>query len=335
MFLGIIAFILVIYILKTQSDFVLPIVIAALLARLFEPSISWLHAKGAPKGVGLLLTLLGAGVLMAGVSLLIGVCGQQIAEILPVYSEKANEMLHGISTNVVAMMTRLGSDPGSLDLRHSIDPSTIVSIITSSFGSALGAVSTSVLVLFMMLMIIVGTDSILKGIKAGYGEEKLRRTEEFMTSVDSKVQKFLISKTMVNLITGTLTYIILSLFGLDLAFVFAVLTFFLSYIPAIGGLVAQILPMAMAFLQFDSSGKIAGMISILFVSNLLIDRVIEPKVMGKSLALSPLVVFMAFILFTWMWGTIGALIAVPITAIVKVAMEKSPATRPIALMMEE
>jgi AI-2 transport protein TqsA len=131
------------------------------------------------------------------------------------------------------------------------------------------------------------------------------------------------------------TYAILSAFGVDLAFVFAVLTFFFSYIPAIGGLVALLLPILMALLQFDASGKVGGLIAALLVMNLIIDRFLEPKLMGKSLALSPLVVFVSFIVFTWLWGAIGALIAVPITAIMKVAFEKTKTFRPLALMMGE
>ncbi len=334
-FLGIISTILVVAILKTQSELILPFVIAALLARLFQPSIDWLSGKGLPKGLSLLAVLIGAGVLMAVVSGVVAICAQQMGQTLPLYADKANDMMHSAGQQVSSIMTRLGADAKDLDMSHSITPEMIVGFLTAGFGSALSLISTSLLVLFLMLMIITGTEAIFIGVKAGYGDEQLKQTKDFLHSVDSKVQKFLVSKTLVNLITGTATYIILSLFGVDLAFVFAVLTFFLSYIPAIGGLVALLLPILMATLQFNSGGQVGGLVAALLVMNLTIDRFLEPKLMGKSLALSPLVVFVSFILFTWLWGAIGALIAVPITAIMKVAFEKTKTFRPVALMMGE
>lgn len=334
-FLGILTTIVVLAVFKTQSEVVLPIVIAILLARIFEPSIRWLNSKGIPKGIGLLVTLVGAGALLASIAIVLGLCAQQVASVLPNYTDKADAMLQGAADSVRGLLTRFGADTGQMDLKHGIDPDTIISVLTAGFGGALGFLSNAILILFLMLMIIGGTQSIAKGVEKGYGSKRLAKGQEFMTSVDKKVQQFLISQTIVNLITGVATYIILAAFGLDLAFVFAVLTFFLSYIPAIGGLVSQLLPVLMAFLQFDSGGTIGAMVAVLFGVNLLIDRVVGPKIMGKSLSMSPLVVFLAFILFTWLWGTIGALIAVPATAILKVAFEKSDALRPIAYMMEE
>ena len=334
-FLGILTTIVVLAVFKTQSDVVLPIVIAMLLARLFEPSIRWLSGKGIPKGIGLLVTLVGAGALLASIALVLGLCAQQVAAVLPNYTDKADAMLQGAAESVRSLMAKVGADTGQLDMSHGIDPDTIISVLTAGFGGALGFLSNAILILFLMLMIIGGSQSIAKGVEKGYGPQRLAKGQEFMQTVDKKVQQFLVSQTIVNLITGIVTYIILAAFGLDLAFVFAVLTFFLSYIPAIGGLVSQLLPILMAFLQFDSGGKIGAMVAVLLVGNLLIDRVVGPKIMGKSLSMSPLVVFVAFILFTWLWGTIGALIAVPATAIIKVAFEKSANLKPVAYMMEE
>ncbi len=334
-FLGILTIIVVLAVFKTQSEVVLPIVIAILLARIFEPSIRWLNSKGIPKGIGLLVTLVGAGALLASIAIVLGLCAQQVAAVLPHYTDKADAMLQGAADSVRGLLTRMGADTGQMDLKHGITPDTIIAVLTTGFGGALGFLSNAILILFLMLMIIGGSQSIAKGVERGYGPKRLAKGQAFMSSVDKKVQQFLISQTIVNLITGVATYIILASFGLDLAFVFAVLTFFLSYIPAIGGLVSQLLPIFMALLQFDSGGTIGAMVAVLFGVNLLIDRVVGPKIMGKSLSMSPLVVFLAFILFTWLWGTIGALIAVPATAILKVAFETSDGLRPIAYMMEE
>jgi AI-2 transport protein TqsA len=332
-FLGVIAMILSIYVMKNVSDIILPIVVALLLARLSDPVISWFRKRKLPVGLAIVAVLIGAALLISSIAVIITICAQQLTAALPHYADKANLLLANIAGSLKGLLGGLGFDAADLDLSHSIQPAQIIGILTAGFGSALTFISTALLILFLMLMIIAGEDVMFKGMEKGYGKERHDRAVAFLATVDGKVQKFLFSKTLVNLITATLTFVILTVFGLDLAFVFAVLTFFFSYIPAIGGIVSLLLPIILATLQFDDSGTIIGMAVTLLVVNVLIDRLVEPKLLGQSLDLSPLIVFLSFILFTWMWGTIGAIIAVPITAIIKAAFETSPKLRPIALMM--
>jgi predicted PurR-regulated permease PerM len=334
-FLGIMTVILVIYVLKTVSDLILPMVIALLLARLFEPTLDWLRQKNVPMGVSILLVLLSAGVVIGGIGAILLVCAQQLGNTLPLYETKANQLLHDAGAMITALMQKFGADVGQLDMSHGIDPNTIVSILTAGFGSAVNFLSTAILILFLMLMIIAGQRSIFNGISAGYGPDRAKKIEEFFDQVDLKVQKFLVSKTLVNLITGTAAFTILTIFGVDLAFVFGVLAFFLSFIPVVGGLVATVLPLSMTVLQYGPGAVLGGVAASMIVTNMIIDRVIEPKVMGKSMDLSMLVVFLAFLIFSWMWGAIGAILAVPITAIMKTTFEMIPSLRPLALMMSE
>lgn len=334
-FTGIIAAILVIGVLKNSSDVFLPIIVAMLLARLFEPLINRLERMKIPLGVTIVIVLLGATAIIGGVGAVILICAQQLAATLPLYQDKANAMIQGIGDSLSGILVQMGADVKTLDMSHSIDPNTIVSILTAGFTSAVDFLSAAVLVIILMLMIIGGQRSLYLAMKVGYGRERAAQVREFLVQVDSKVQRFLVAKTLVNLLTGAATYVILLAFGVDLAFVFAVIAFFFSYIPAIGGLVALILPIGMGALQLGTGGVFVGLVIALVATNLIIDRVIEPKVMGRSVDLSPLIVFLAFMIFSWMWGSIGAILAVPITAIIKVTFENIPSLRPLALIMSE
>ena len=332
-FLGIITVILVIYVLKVNSGFILPIVIALLLARLSEPVISWFKRRRLSVGLGIIAVVLGAIVLIGLIGAIFTICADQLATTLPHYNEKATALLHSAEESLTALLSQAGYTSSDINSAESIQPAKVLSVVGSGFGSAFSFFSTSLIVLFMMLMMIAGQEAIMRGVKSGYGESTHKKVVDFFHTIDEKVQRFLIAKTIVNLITASATFVILTLFGLDLAFVFAVLTFFLSYIPAVGGLLALLLPITLSVLQFDHGGMIGGMIAALLVMNTTIDRFIEPKLLGQSMDLSPLIVFLSFVLFTWMWGSIGAIIAVPITAIMKAAFEATPSLRPIAMMM--
>ena len=332
-FLGIIATILVIYVFKTVSELVLPIVIAILLARLFEPIVSFFKKRKLPLALGIFTVLLCAGLLFSVVAVIGAVSANQVAKELPQYADKADVMLHEVGQTAENLMANIGVEEADIDLSNSIDPEAIISVITAGFSSAMSFITTSLLILFLMLMVIAGQEAMFKAVKTGYGEERHKKVVGFFDKIDDKVQGFLVAKTLVNLITAVATFFVLFFFGLDLAFVFAVLTFFLSYIPAIGGLASFLLPIGLSVLQFDNTGLIIGMIAALLVVNTIIDRFVEPQMLGQSLDLSPLIVFVSFLLFTWMWGTIGAILAVPITAIIKAAFEATPNLKPVALIM--
>lgn|GEM_PF-2440663 len=106
-------------------------------------------------------------------------------------------------------------------------------------------------------------------------------------SVDAKVEQFLPSKSLVNLLSGAMISIVLVICGVDLPLVFGVMAFFLTFVPALGGLVALALPIGLTYLQFGSGGTLAGVVISLVVSNTLIERAVEPRIMGKSMDLSP------------------------------------------------
>ncbi|QDT45654.1 AI-2 transport protein TqsA [Gimesia alba] len=139
--------------------------------------------------------------------------------------------------------------------------------------------------------------------------------------IEQKIRSYISTKLIISLITSVLVGVTLSLFGLELALVFAILTFLLNFIPSIGSIIATLLPIPVAFAQFsDSPWTIAAVILIPGGIQMVIGNAIEPKIMGEGLQLHPVTVLLALSFWTLLWGPIGAILAVPITAAIRIVL---------------
>lgn len=112
-----------------------------------------------------------------------------------------------------------------------------------------------------------------------------------------------------------------------------VLTFLLNFIPNIGSVLATLPPVAVALFQTGSALNALLVALALIVVQMIVGNVLEPRLMGKGLNLSPLLVLLSLLFWGWMWGVVGMLIAVPLTAAIKIACEQLEATRPVAVLM--
>ena len=157
---------------------------------------------------------------------------------------------------------------------------------------------------------------------------KMQQVDKFLVSV----KNYLAIKTLVSLGTGLIIGLWLYFLGVDHFLLWAVLAFLFNYIPNIGSIIAAVPAVLLAFVQLGPAT--AGFTALGFVvSNMVMGNVIEPRYMGRGLGLSTLVVFLSLIFWGWLLGTVGMLLSVPLTMIVKIALESSPDTRWVALLL--
>ena len=206
----------------------------------------------------------------------------------------------------------------------------ILQKVSGSFFSFLGNL---IWVLLFMVFILAERDKFSHRLLDAFGEEKAGPIRDSFLNVNKAVQHYLGLKTLVSFITGALAALILWLFDVPFALLWGVLTFLLNYIPNIGSLVATIPPVAIALFESGSIGKTLVIALILTSIQMTVGNIIEPKVMGKGLNLSPLVVILSLIFWGWMWGITGMFVSVPLTAALKIGLEQLDSTRPIAILM--
>lgn len=335
-FAGILAFVVVVGVAKTLSELILPVFVSFLVARFLRPYVTNVHKKGVPHGFSILLVSFACAAIASGIAVVLGYCGVQVAEVLPGYAPRIAESIHTMQDSATDLMARIGGSSAAIsEPSRFLDAQKIVSLASGALGSTVSMLSTGFMIFILVLMILASGDSFSNAVLAAYGEERHKKIMGVVHATDDKMRQFLVSKSLVNLLSGAMVAVVGLAFGVDLAIVFGVLTFFLTFVPAIGGIVALALPIGLASLQYGGGAMLIGITVCLLLGNVIIERVVEPRIMGKSLDLSPVIVILAFLFFTWLWGAVGAILAVPVTAMVKVLCESIPKLRPVAVLLRE
>jgi AI-2 transport protein TqsA len=207
-----------------------------------------------------------------------------------------------------------------LDRASELVDSVLRDAIASLSQTLLGLVSTSVVVLIYVFFLLLGTPSVAQS--------------PAVREIDTQVRSYLSVKTVISIFTGLAFGITLRLFGVPMAFTFGVLAFLLNFVPNVGPLVASLLPIPLIIL--DPTGSVGWMVAtIVAISTIQMvsGNVIEPKIMGDSSGLHPVTILVALMFWGMMWGVIGMFLATPITAALKIMLERFESTRFISELM--
>lgn len=167
------------------------------------------------------------------------------------------------------------------------------------------------------------------------GEENYARASNVLNKISTSVSDYIRLKTLVSLLTGGVGYIFLVIMGVDAPFFWALLMFLLNYIPTIGSLVATLFPAVFSLLQFGTFTPFLIILIGLGLIEWFIGNVIEPRVMGSSLNISPLVTIIALVVWGQIWGITGMLLSVPITVIMVIILSQFDATKDAAILLSE
>ena len=243
----------------------------------------------------------------------------------PVVGSSITESLNstnGTFTEDLAEMGLLSNDSGIAEL---------VGGVVSSVGSMLGMGLT---VTFFLIFIIFEANFLPGRIERAWPGGVSGRVQDMQIQIQESINTYVIVKTGVGLGTAGIAGIILFLFGIDLWFTWALLTFILNYVPYIGSLIATIPPLILGFVTL--SPLVWFVMLILLVSNQqLWGSIIETKWAGRALDISPVLLLLTTAYSYWVWGILGMVLVVPFTVIFKIVLENIEPTRPIAILLAE
>ena len=331
--LGIIATFVVGVVLDLLESVLLPLVVAIFLSYLFKPLIVWLKRRHIPTVVSLLIVFVTIAAVVSGLSFVLYSSIDSFIAEAPVYQERVNDLLGEVDTSVRSLALRFHLPLSEFDWRTVVDVSSITSILSSSLGTTVTFLGNVILVMLYMFFILASSGHMAAKLRMGFRREHSQQIASIIERIDLQVRQYILTKTFVSLITGTLTTLVLWIFGVDFALFWGFLAFLLNYIPNIGSLLAEVFPVLLAFLQFDSVITPLIIFLILLGMQTVMGNVVEPKMMSFTLNLSPLVILVALIFWGWLWGIVGMIIAVPMTAILKIIFENIDELTPLARLM--
>lgn len=159
-----------------------------------------------------------------------------------------------------------------------------------------------------------------------------RNIQTIINHINKRVTTYIWVKTQLSLLTAIVSYLIMLAIGLDFAIFWALLIFIFNFIPNIGSFIGTIFPALLAIVQFDTLAPAAIVLIGIGFIQFAIGNILEPKLMGDSLNLSPLTIMFSLILWGSIWGIAGLFLSVPITVIIVIILSEFPSTRPIAIL---
>jgi predicted PurR-regulated permease PerM len=330
-FLGIISLFIIGVFLKYSKPVLVPFSLAVFLSFLLNPVVEFLTRKKIPKAIAIIFILIFTFILLYLLGLLLYSSGKAFASDLPRYGKKFDVLITNLSQKWKLTSGRLES----IDWAKQLNFSSIASFLLSSLGSFLKFLTNLFLVLLFLVFILAGRGRLRDKILKSFKGQNSKKIIEIISNVDRQVYRYLSIKTFISLITGILAGLVLYIFGVNYAVLWGFLTFLLNYIPNLGSVIATVFPVLMAIIQFEKIWTALWILLILIVIQTLMGNVIEPRVLGIRLGLSPLVVILSLIFWGWLWGIVGMILAVPITSTIKIICENIPELRVVSELLSQ
>jgi len=305
---------------------ILPILLALFLSIICIQPILFLEKRKIPFEVGMLIVLAGMGIVFI---VLGGIIGNSLSGFLndvPIYEDKLQQMAVGI----INTLNEAGANINTQQLIDLIDPGQVLSFTAVAAGEMGKILSDSFVIIFIMIFMLLEAKSFI--LKVKLIEKIFGNSLEYLNKIGVSIRHYLSIKTYISIITGLLIWVWLYLIGVQYAVLWGLIAFLLNYIPNIGSLLAAIPTLLFSLIQLGIEGMIWTGVCYLVV-NTVMGTIVEPKVMGKGLGLSTLVIFLALIIWGFILGTVGMFLSIPLTITIKIILEQNKRTKWIAVLL--
>lgn len=311
--------------IKSAATLVVPFLLASFLAIICTPGLYWMKNKGVPSIVAIILLISVVVGLVSIIGTLIGSSLADFSKNVPEYQEK----LKVVTESAWSWLTVKGLVPETNFLDDIINPGKIMRLAANTLNGLGGMVTNTFLIFLTFIFILTEASGIPTKISAIQGSAGSLNQ---YSQITSGVNRYLVIKLMTSSITGLIITAWLSVQGVDYAVMWGVFALLLNFIPNIGSIIAAIPALLLSLIQLGPSAAVVTSIGFLSV-NILIGSVIEPKIMGRDMGLSTLVVFLSLTFWGWVLGPVGMLLSVPLTMAAKIILEDREDTKWVAILL--
>ncbi|HNX98271.1 MAG TPA: AI-2E family transporter, partial [Candidatus Aminicenantes bacterium] len=206
-------------------------------------------------------------------------------------------------------------------------------LITTTLGTFSSFLGDAVLVLLFLMFMLGGSESLKTRLRRSLAPDHASSFLRIYTAIDGRIQRYVVIKTAMSLATALLAGAILALGGFDFVLLSALLVFFFNFIPTFGSVVGTVFPVLIGFLQYGLCWRVGIVLLGLMAMQFTMGNVVEPKITGRRLNLSPVVILASLLFWGWLWGMVGMVLSVPLTSVVKIGLEQIPSLRPVAAVL--
>jgi AI-2 transport protein TqsA len=317
--------------LRLARPILAPFAMALLFAFAVSPALDVLVRRKVPKSLALTSILLVSFAFLYLIGTVFYAGGKSLAGELPSYTEMVRSFLEGIDKVVPDPRLKVGLT----EWIQGFNIGQAGSFLVSALGPFFAFMSDLLLVFVSMIFILGGRGRLLRKLAVAFPPDQSEALSRTAARIDREVQRYAAVKTLTNLLIGLLVAAVLSIFGIRFAVVFAVLAFLLNYVPTLGAIVSVALPVLIAiFLEGGFDLKVAAVLVLLAAIHVALQHLLERRLMGKGIPLSPLLVLFSLLFGAWLWGIPGMILAVPALTAGRIVFDNIAELRPLGKMMD-
>ncbi|HXY53765.1 MAG TPA: AI-2E family transporter [Nitrospirota bacterium] len=320
------AFVIIIWGIYQAQPVLVWLLFSVFLAILGTPPLLWLERKRIPAVIAVMIVVGGIIGILLIIGALVGTSLNSFSNALPFYRTRIQEQLFALK----GLLLRKEIDISDKFLLEHVNPGAVMSMTAGLLSAFKSVLSNIVLILLTVTFILLEASSFPIKLRAILGDSRAV-FHQFDRVVDS-VKRYMVIQTTISLATGILIGIWVAILGVDFPVLWGLLAFLLNYIPNLGSIIAAIPVILLALIQLGI-GRAALAAGGYIVINFTLGNVVQPRLMGRGLGLSTLVVFLSLIFWGSLLGLVGMILSIPITMTFKMALERNESTRWIAVLL--
>jgi predicted PurR-regulated permease PerM len=321
------------------SSLCITILLAGFLAILVEPAVALLDKAHIPRAASAALVVVFGMILVSATFYVFYEKGAAFVDTLPQYAGKIRKAVEPITSKIQRVQENAGkltpATPASKkvpEVRIS-EPPSWPAYLARGVGSMTGALVIAGVVPFLVFFMLVRKEHIYWWLCTTFG--RVTDIPEFTLRLERMVRGFAGGNLIVGSILATITVAVLAGIGLEGAFALGIFSGFLNLIPFLGVILASLVPLLAATLQFGSAGPFLVITLTVVSLHLLSANLLVPKFIGSRVNIGPVAATIGMLFWSWLWGGIGLLLSVPLTAFVKLVADCHPALLPISNLLAE
>ncbi len=321
-------------ILKATKSFSIQIFLSILLALIALPAIRKLHSRfRLPWSVGILISLIAFILLISGFARLLQASAESIINAYPRYEDRLLALY-----KYSAAKFNLSFDEGKTLIENLLAQLKVRQYLQSaalSVSNTALVFTKNLFVIFLMYtFLLVEAGSFEKKISLAFEGKMRHRVRSVIAKVIVDTTSYISIKFIISLATGVVVFTGLSIIGVDFAVVWAFLAFLLNFIPTFGSVISFLVTVFFALLQFfPSVPQVLATALVMLLTNMLLGNIVEPRVEGGNLDISPFLILVSLSVWGWIWGFIGMILAVPFLVFIKIFCENVSFLKPMAIML--
>lgn len=315
--------------LKAAQPIVVPFLLSFCIAIICMRPVAWLENHRVPRILAICLVMVAVLGVTSWVMGLVSSSARDFVKELPYFEVRFFEETAGLMN----LLAKAGVEEPGAQFAALFSPSAAMSLVGNVFSGVGGALANTFLIVLTVVFMLMELSSFSNKWAMAFGSKDGASTSSrSFSQIAEGVQQYLFIKAAVSFLTGLVVYVGLLSLGVKYPLLWGVVAFLFNFVPNIGSIIAAVPAVLLAWIQLGVF-EATFAASIYLIVNVVVGNVIEPKVMGKGMGLSTLVVFLSLVFWGWTLGEVGMLLSVPLTMAIRIALMEVPEGRWLAVLL--